>query len=408
MGLLVRDARGLSTVEYLVLVCALIVAGLAAWRAFGATVVAETAEATAALPGDPREVDGAGAPVSGDGARVESTRELVRAVEEPTSFGHRALRRMTAAAGADQGELPDAPMTLPWSDTLWANRSQLFHRFAAQRDPRTWSCAQWYDMSDSERNVFLTITDRLQRTKLADGSSALSHVRDLVSVRGQNPDGGCGGANYNRVYLVVDEHLHDAMRMIAQHGATVRVNGQRVLQEDGFGWRPTTDLCPPGSPCYEHGGFTGSIETDRGGPRAQVHFFVDPRTGEAVTHTRPGIEGVRNGYLVEIDMDYNWRHDSSTECRYDGRRTGAEQYRDMVRGGSDILNFLPCDCPQSGVRGSTPDRRCSEPGPLPPSGPPELPPQICYPDGFPCTLDRDCCSNICSEQRDEHGRTFCF
>jgi hypothetical protein len=85
---------------------------------------------------------------------------------------------------------PLVPPTIPMDDSLASNRSRLFHWMASTAAPGAWTCSTWYGMSRSEQNIFLTITDRLQRTRLADGRSALSHVNKIYAVRGHERDAG--------------------------------------------------------------------------------------------------------------------------------------------------------------------------------------------------------------------------
>ena len=128
-----------------------------------------------------------------------------------------------------------------------------------------------------------------------DHDMALNHVVKLYAVKG-NTSGGCGGGDNHRLFFSVDDELIYRFRNI-DFSAPI-------------GWRRSEDLQGPHSP------FTQSRETMHGKPRGQTHEFAWDH--EAVFMTRPGVYGVYDPHLVEMDIDYDWQHDSNPECYYGG------------------------------------------------------------------------------------------
>jgi len=128
-----------------------------------------------------------------------------------------------------------------------------------------------------------------------DHDMALNHVTTLYAVNGNN-GGGCGGINNHRLFFSADDELIYKLRNID------------VLAP--VGWRRSEDLGGTHSP------FTQSRETMHGQPRGQTQQWAWDY--EAVYMTRPGVYGVYDPHLVEMDIDYNWIHDSNPECSYDG------------------------------------------------------------------------------------------
>lgn len=128
-----------------------------------------------------------------------------------------------------------------------------------------------------------------------DHDMALNHVTTLYAVNG-NDGGGCGGMNYHRLYFSADDELIYKLRNIDALGPV--------------GWRRSEDLGGPHSP------FTQSRETMHGQPRGQTQQWAWDY--EAVYMTRPGVFGVYDPHLIEMDIDYNGIHDSNPECSYGG------------------------------------------------------------------------------------------
>lgn len=153
-----------------------------------------------------------------------------------------------------------------------------------------------------------------------DHDMALNHVVKLYAIRGSS--GGCGGGDNHRLFFSVDEELIYRLRNI-DFSAPI-------------GWRRSEDLAGPHSP------FTQSRETHHGKPRGQTHQFAWDY--EAVFMTRPGVYGVYDPRLVEMDLDYNWQHDSNPECYYGGtygRYEYQNKWYNHGLGGSAEYGYTP-------------------------------------------------------------------
>jgi hypothetical protein len=121
----------------------------------------------------------------------------------------------------------------------------------------------------------------------------LDHVTRIYSMAAETTS--CGGAD-NRMYFSADDTLMFALRN---------------LDYAPLGWRNSEDFAGPHSP------FTQSRETFSGKPRGQTHQFA--WDSEAVWVQKSGMwTAVYDPHLVELDMDYNWIHDSNPECFYEG------------------------------------------------------------------------------------------
>lgn len=154
-----------------------------------------------------------------------------------------------------------------------------------------------------------------------DHDIALNHVDALYAVNGNNGSG-CGGGDNHRLYFSADDQLIYALRNI-DFSAPV-------------GWRRSEDLGGPHSP------FTQSRETMHGKPRGQTHQWAwDYQAGYV---NRPGIYGVYDPHLVEMDIDYDWQHDSNPECFYGGtygRYEYQNKWYNHGLGGSAEYEYTP-------------------------------------------------------------------
>src|SRR5207248_1335698 len=98
-------------------------------------------------------------------------------------------------------------------------------------------CDVWQKLDPSARAVFLTITARMQGSRLGvDGSSMLFHVTKLYRVSGgqgatANDPGSCGGGEYNRMIMSMDAALHDAQLAANQHKGATQQNGKRDIAD---------------------------------------------------------------------------------------------------------------------------------------------------------------------------------
>lgn len=194
------------------------------------------------------------------------------------------------------------------SPTLDASRDRLLSDYATQRGES--ADVTWAAMSDSERDVFLTITDLLgNRSPMENDPSrsheqALDHVTSIVNIRGQNPYGTCGGQQWSRMFVVVSDRLLDYLR-----------NPKRGLPT----WRESRDGYFLFMKLFwwvgPHQPFNDSAETVTGRPRGQAHFWSNARWARGSRRIRE--DGYFHPNLVEFDEDYNLMHDSGPRCTYD-------------------------------------------------------------------------------------------
>jgi len=151
--------------------------------------------------------------------------------------------------------------------------------------------------------------------------TALNHVTRIWAVNGA-PGNECGGGDFNRLYFSADDSLI------------------YLIRNFGFGlpeWDYSSDPAGP------HGPFNNSSETISGQPRGQMHFWRWDY--EAQILSRFGVEGIYDPHIVEIDIDYNFSHDSNPECYYDGTY-GRFRYQNFWfnrgLGGSAEYEYDPC------------------------------------------------------------------
>jgi hypothetical protein len=246
-------------------------------------------------------------------------------------------------AGIAPTDTPDASPDAPpdddatdagpaWQDTLGSNRDRLLatyldfleiHAATPQSNGLSAAlvstvCDLWDALDPSSRAVFLTVTARLQGSRLAvDGRSMLWHVVSLQRIAGgqgatATQVGTCGGGEYNRLMLSQDATLHAALEAAVAHRGAMLPGGYDVADAPGgTAWRDTHDLAGPHDP------FDRSAETDAGAPRAQAHWFADPASDRA---SRPlgrlDLEDLVDPYALEVDQDYDCVHASNPLCTY--------------------------------------------------------------------------------------------
>ncbi|MBS1796002.1 MAG: hypothetical protein JSS81_19280 [Acidobacteria bacterium] len=155
---------------------------------------------------------------------------------------------------------------------------------------------------------------------------ALNHVTQIYAINGSN-NGACGGIDNNRIFFHADDDLIYAIR-----------NTSYPFPEFPFpNWRTSTDPFGPHSP------FTQSKETDSGYPRGQSQEWAWDY--EASTLARPGVYGIYDPHVVEMDIDYfAIGHPSNPECSYGGvyGRTFYENYwYSRGLGGPAEYNYQP-------------------------------------------------------------------
>lgn len=238
----------------------------------------------------------------------------------------------------------------PWTDTLAANRERLIADWANRMGYE--KCQGWQQLSCAQKGAFLTLTHRLQVNRfVATGRQVLDHVTALYGIA---PDSGCGGSG-NRIFFSMEQPLWQAM-----WDATRYSNSFRFVDHNGNNaFKKSDDAGGPHSP------FNLSTETVYGHPRGQGHFWWGWADGQQAV-CRPGV-GPFQSYgcivdwlMMEFDQDYNWIHDSSTECSYTNNDTGfygpGRQYYEYqhpyipwISNGPDY-NWAPAGCyrPQCG------------------------------------------------------------
>lgn len=160
---------------------------------------------------------------------------------------------------------------------------------------------------------------------------ALNHVNKIYAINGSNGSN-CGGGEYNRIFFQADDALMYAIR-----------NASYPFPILPFSlWQTSTDFAGPHSP------FTQSKETNTNYPKGQMHEFAWDY--EAVTLSRPGVYGVFDPHVVELDIDYelgnifSGLHPSNPECSYGGlygRYKYENNWYARGLGGSAEYNYTP-------------------------------------------------------------------
>ena len=234
--------------------------------------------------------------------------------------------------GGDLGSGGDA--ATPPVDTLDANRDRLLATYLAwlQAHPGAQSngldgatlgsvCDLWSRLAPSDRDVFFTLTARMQGSRLgSDGHSMLSHVARAYRVVGgqsatASDPGSCGGGEYNRMILSMDGALHDAL--VAANadkgaaGASGAFDLADVPADSSRFWRDSHDVGGPHAP------FDLSDETEDGAPRGQVQYFRDPSSSTANAPLgRMDLTALVDPFALEMDEDYDCVHNSNPACSY--------------------------------------------------------------------------------------------
>ncbi len=219
------------------------------------------------------------------------------------------------------------------SDTLAANRDRLLETYfeflkATATSPQTNGlsssnvsnvCDVWTKLEPSARDVFLTITARMQGSKLgADESSMLSHVVKLYRVVGGDGEttsdpGSCGGGEANRMIMSMDATLHDTQVAANDNQGAKGSGGAYDIADapSGTSWRNSQDVGGPHSP------FDSSDETETGAPRGQTQYFRDPTSAAAKAPLgRQDLSTLVDPYALEMDQDYDCTHNSNPDCEY--------------------------------------------------------------------------------------------
>jgi hypothetical protein len=247
----------------------------------------------------------------------------------------------TDEAAADTGAQPPvdasapdaAEAAAPAVDTLSANRDRLLGTYLAylKATPGKQSngldgsklagvCELWRTLNPSAQGVYLTLTARLQGSRLAaDASSMLFHATRLYRVAGGDgatgaDPGACGGDG-NRILLSIDEPLHHALLVANSSKGLAPDGGVTELADVPIGagsfWRDSHDLGGAHAP------FDLSDETENGGPRGQVQLFASTTTPAASQPLgRTDLLTLVDPYALEVDQDYDCAHSSNPLCDY--------------------------------------------------------------------------------------------
>jgi hypothetical protein len=264
------------------------------------------------------------------------------------------------ALGTQQSAVESPPGGLSES----ANRDRLLDTLAEARGQPD-RCAQWGSMGPNQRGVFLTLTDlmygswmyrppikRYLNTNTAQGNCIACNYPGYACQSGQECDNGSTCLVYAKPYpqaaysvcksaapedtysaeqprtgVYLEKMLDHVTRIYSMAAETTSCGGgdnrmyfsaddalmfaMRNLSSAPLGWRNSEDWMGPHEP------FTQSRETFAGKPRGQTHQFA--WDSEAVWVQKSGMAtAVFDPHLIELDMDYNWIHDSNPECFYEG------------------------------------------------------------------------------------------
>jgi hypothetical protein len=213
-------------------------------------------------------------------------------------------------------------------------------------------CALWTRLAPSGQATFLTITARLEGSILeVDATPMLAHVTKLYRLVGGDgatatSPGSCGGGEFNRMMLSIDDVLHTQLR--AAFDQTGGTSQRRVIVDvdPASFWRDSHDLAGPHTP------FDASDETEGDAPRGQLQYFRDPTSARASSPLgRQDLATLVDPFALEIDQDYDCTHNSNPSCEYTlygafcaplAKRTGVEIYGDHY--GVIDLTWRPTGC----------------------------------------------------------------
>jgi hypothetical protein len=219
---------------------------------------------------------------------------------------------------------PDTPVNL-------ANRDRLIASYLAylQANPTvtqsnglsganlTSVCDLWSRLQPSAQAVFLTLTARLDGSKLQDGSTMLDHITKLYRAVGGDgataaDPGSCGGGEFNRMIMSMDMTLHIAQAAAFADQGAKGPNGYDIADIPATSyWRNSHDLGGPHAP------FDQSDETNQGAPRGQTQYFKDPASTVANAPLgRMDLTTLVDPLAVEMDQDYDCPHNSNPSCSY--------------------------------------------------------------------------------------------
>jgi hypothetical protein len=176
-------------------------------------------------------------------------------------------------------------------------------------------CALWTQLQPSGRDVFLTLTARMQGSRLGDdGSYMLDHVTKVYRIAGgqgatATSAGSCGGGEYNRMIMSMDAHLQKSL-LAANTRKGAAPYDIADIPPTSY-WRDSHDAAGPHAP------FDLSDETNAGAPRGQVQYFKDPASALANSALgRMDLTTLVDPLALEMDQDYDCVHNSNPDCDY--------------------------------------------------------------------------------------------
>ncbi len=277
----------------------------------------------------------ASGPVTGAGGATSAGTTSTGTTTSTTGASSTGGATSTSTSGATGGAAPDGGTGggATSADTLASNRDRLLGTYldylignatTPQSNGLSGSnvktvCDIWSKLDPSSRDVFLTLTARLQGSVLGDdGSSMLLHITKIYRISGgqgatATDPGSCGGGEYNRMIMSQDAHLHASQLAANAHMGAVQSNGKHDIADIpavSF-WRDSHDLGGPHAP------FDLSDETDQGAPRGQTQYFTDPTSTLANSPLgRMDLMTLVDPYAVEMDQDYDCVHNSNPDCAY--------------------------------------------------------------------------------------------
>jgi hypothetical protein len=219
----------------------------------------------------------------------------------------------------------------PAVDTLADNRDRLLTTYLAflKTQPNAQTngldgakladtCALWKALDPSSQDTFLTLTARMQGSKLPSGASMLSQVTKLYRCVGgdgatASDPGSCGGGENNRMLLSMSPSLQKSLVAANKNAGATGAGGKPDIADipATSAWRESQDLGGPHAP------FDLSDETMSGAPRGQTQYFSDPTSATATAALgRKDLETLIDPYALEMDQDYDCPHNSNPDCSY--------------------------------------------------------------------------------------------
>lgn len=245
--------------------------------------------------------------------------------------------------------------------TLQENRNRLLDGYAT-RIGATSRADAWNRMTDTQKGVFLTITDMLgerayltwpgyRYTARPDGCNGNQYPDCTFGCSVEESPGHCldmsGEACFDAQFCDRTERTRSEVPGVSETmlDHVTRLWAIRDGYDSCFGSgnrmffsaddllmtyirnRQISIFGPSNDPMPPHAPFSASHETYVGQPRGQIHFW--DLDWKAVPLSGDGVEGVYDPHAVEIDIDYTvFGHPSNPQCLYGGT-LGRYMYEDL-------------------------------------------------------------------------------